>query len=270
MPLGLSDNLFQRIVSALLLLPPVLWAIYAGGYWFSGLLAVGGALMMLEWCQLTSVRHKAGQGTAVLMILALVWVLEANALPSAALLLTALLVTAVVGTLLAHASLVTGWWLAGVAYVGFPIAALWLVRDFNALLVLWIFLVVWATDVGGYFAGKGIGGPKLAPRISPKKTWAGLLGGMALSVAISVAMQAVVPFASSALVLAGFAALLAIWAQVGDLLESGIKRHFGVKDSGGLIPGHGGLLDRVDGLVFVAPAVVIISWVGPVFGFEFY
>ncbi|WP_417448966.1 phosphatidate cytidylyltransferase [Kordiimonas sp.] len=269
MPLGLSDNLFQRIISALLLLPPVLGAIYAGEAWFSALLVVGGALMMLEWCQLTVIPHPAVRGGAVLLICSLVWLLETGALSSNAPLLAALLLVSVVGVLIIRIGLRIGWLLAGVAYVGFPIVSLWLIREGSAILVLWIFLVVWATDIGGYFAGKSIGGLKLAPKISPKKTWAGLLGGMALSVVVSVAVHLIFPFSSSLIVLSLLAATLAVWAQVGDLVESGIKRHFGVKDSGGLIPGHGGLLDRVDGLVFVAPAVVFVSWVGPMLGFEF-
>lgn len=272
MPLGLSDNLFQRIVSALLLLPPVLGAIYFGGYWFTALLALGGALMMLEWCSLTGGQHWQARVGAVLLLFLMLAVLHLGLVASVLQLFAILAGLVLLGVaLVLKNGLRMGWLLTGIGYVAFPIAALWWVRagEGGGLWLLWIFLVVWATDVGGYFAGKGIGGPKLAPRISPKKTWAGLIGGMALSALASYLMNLIYPFTASPMGITLTAALLAVWAQVGDLLESGIKRHFGVKDSGGLIPGHGGLLDRVDGLVFVAPAVVLLFLVAPFFGFEF-
>ncbi|WP_417463614.1 phosphatidate cytidylyltransferase [Kordiimonas sp.] len=270
MPLGLSDNLFQRIVSALLLLPPVLWVTYEGGFWFSGLLALGGVLMMLEWCQLTG-RHRAIEKVAgITLIVALLLLLEVGAAEVRfSHVLAALGVLAFLGILLVRAGVAVGWWLTGIAYVALPISSLWFLRSENGLLVLWVFLITWATDVGGYFAGKGIGGPKLAPKISPKKTWAGLWGGVVLSGLVSVIMHQIVPFVAGTLIVVLLSGVLAIWAQVGDLLESAVKRHFNVKDSGGLIPGHGGLLDRVDGLVFVAPAVASIVLLSICLGFEF-
>lgn len=267
MPFGISENLFKRIVSAVSLLPVVLWPIYTGGWWFAALLAVGGSLMAMEWCGLTGVRSLAAKALAVSIIGALVLFVAAYAGADAfPMLLGAVVAASVLGGLLVPLAGAAGWWLAGIGYVGMPLVALLMVRDLSAVLVLWVFLVVWATDVGGYFAGKGIGGPKLAPKISPKKTWAGLIGGMALSAAVSVGVMVVFDLPASHWLLA---ALLAAWAQAGDLLESAIKRHFDVKDSGGLIPGHGGLLDRVDGLVFVAPAVAGLLYVMPIFGFEF-
>jgi len=265
MPFGISDNLFKRIVSAVLLLPVVLWPIYAGGWWFAGLLALGGALMIIEWCGLTKVEPRLLHGLSAALLALLVPVLLATGFGAVALLIVGLTGLALLGRMLVKASPSVGWWLTGLGYVALPLVALFYIREASALVVFWVFLVVWATDVGGYFAGKGIGGPKLAPKISPKKTWAGLLGGMALSSAVSVAFAAFFEFDNGYWWVAG---LLAAWAQVGDLLESGIKRSFGVKDSGGLIPGHGGLLDRVDGLVFVAPAVALLMTFYPLFGFE--
>ncbi|MCJ9428754.1 phosphatidate cytidylyltransferase [Kordiimonas marina] len=260
MPLGMSDNLFQRVVSALLLLPPVLGAIYFGGWWFAALLMLGGALMVIEWCQLTRVQAVALKAAAATVIVAgVVWLMTAPDM-NIAVVLASLGGLAAFGVLLLRLNISSrpGWWFAGIAYVALPIASLWWVRGMDAMLLFWIFLVVWATDVGGYFAGKGIGGPKLAPKISPKKTWAGLIGGMVLSVAASLVLHYGFGVGHNVVAFALWSALLPIWAQIGDLLESAVKRHFGVKDSGGLIPGHGGLLDRVDGLVFVAPAVVVI------------
>ncbi len=265
MPFGISDNLFKRIVSAVLLLPVVLWPIYAGGWWFAGLLALGGALMITEWCGLTKVEPKLLHGLSAVLVALLIPVVFTTGYSSPAQLIAVLTGLAVLGGLLVKVQRTMGWWLAGLGYVGLPLVALFFIRDASALVVFWVFLVVWATDVGGYFAGKGIGGPKLAPKVSPKKTWAGLLGGMGLSALVSVAFAAIFEFDNSYW---WAAAALAAWAQAGDLLESGIKRSFGVKDSGGLIPGHGGLLDRVDGLVFVAPAVALLMAFHPLFGFE--
>jgi phosphatidate cytidylyltransferase len=122
--------------------------------------------------------------------------------------------------------------------------------------VLWIVVVVWATDIGAYFLGKLAGGVKLAPRISPGKTWSGLIGGMCWAAVASAAMG--LAFEQGATFgLAAIGVVLAIVAQLGDLLESAAKRDAGVKDSGHLIPGHGGLLDRIDGLVAVLVAVAL-------------
>ncbi|MEX1147335.1 MAG: phosphatidate cytidylyltransferase, partial [Sphingomonadales bacterium] len=115
-------------------------------------------------------------------------------------------------------------------------------------------------DIGGYFAGRRIGGPRLAPGISPNKTWAGLLGGMLLSVIAALGLGILFTFSVPAWWLVAAGAGLAIWAQAGDLAESAMKRHFGVKDSGTIIPGHGGVMDRLDGLVVVAPAVALGVW----------
>jgi phosphatidate cytidylyltransferase len=115
-----------------------------------------------------------------------------------------------------------------------------------------ILLVVWATDIGGYFAGRGIGGPKLWPRVSPKKTWAGAIGGFAASLVVSGGFAGLGLGKAGPMLLLG--AALSIASQLGDLLESAVKRHFGVKDSSHLIPGHGGIMDRLDG--FVAAVVV--------------
>ena len=123
--------------------------------------------------------------------------------------------------------------------------------------VLFVLLVVWATDIGAYLVGRMIGGPKLAPRLSPGKTWSGAAGGLACSLAVGLgaALISGTPFGPALAVAAG----LSVAAQAGDLLESGMKRHFGVKDSGRLIPGHGGLLDRLDGLLAAAPVAALLA-----------
>jgi phosphatidate cytidylyltransferase len=121
--------------------------------------------------------------------------------------------------------------------------------------VLFLMLVVWAGDIGAYLVGRLVGGPRLAPSISPGKTWSGAAGGTLCAVLAGLAVAPAHPVAACVLAL-----VLSIVAQAGDLLESAIKRHFGVKDSGRLIPGHGGLLDRLDGVVAAAPAMLLISF----------
>lgn len=265
MPLGLSSNLFNRIVSALTLLPVVLGLVYMGGWWFFGLLAVGGLLMFKEWCALTGVTSKVIIQMQAVTIVALTasftYTAGAFSVPLFGLLLglSVLLLFSPPTRLAERAGSASPSVNAyvGAAYVLLALLSLTWLRnvDENGLIVIWLFFAVWAMDVGGYFAGKGIGGPKLAPKLSPNKTWAGLIGGMALAGIVSAAISALfglkTPFLLS---LAGI--LVAVVAQMGDLYESAIKRALNAKDSGNLIPGHGGILDRVDGLVFAAPAVM--------------
>jgi phosphatidate cytidylyltransferase len=152
------------------------------------------------------------------------------------------------------------WRLAGAIYVGLPALALLLLRALpgNGMeLVLWVLGLTVAADTLAYVAGRGIGGPKLAPRISPNKTWAGLAGAIA-GAALMGALASTWLGAGGLWKLTFGAAALGVVEQAGDLVESAFKRHFGVKDSSGIIPGHGGVLDRVDGLLAVGLAVAAI------------
>jgi CDP-diglyceride synthetase len=140
----------------------------------------------------------------------------------------------------------------GVIYCSLPCLMLVALRmqPYDGLaLVLWLLLAVWSTDTGAYFAGKKIGGPKIAPAISPNKTWAGIAGGMLLSTLVSIPFYFFHDFKVFEYNVLLLAPIITIVAQMGDFIESYIKRYFGVKDSGNLIPGHGGVLDRVDGLI---------------------
>lgn len=145
------------------------------------------------------------------------------------------------------------WDVVGFFYALIPALALLWIRDRagaeSLYLLLWVFIVTWTTDIGAYFAGRAIGGPKLAPSISPNKTIAGLMGGM---VSAGLAGAAWVEFTMLPTVLIWLAPPFAVAAQAGDLFESWMKRRAGVKDSGSLLPGHGGVMDRLDGLVVVA------------------
>ncbi len=146
---------------------------------------------------------------------------------------------------------------SGVFYVGLATVALiwlrgWPGADGRAA-VFFVVLIVWASDIGAYVAGRLLRGPKLAPALSPAKTWSGAAGGLMAAMLVAEALAGRLTLGTAA-----FAGLLAVVCQAGDLLESGIKRHVGVKDSGRLIPGHGGLLDRLDGLLAAAPVAAIV------------
>lgn len=146
---------------------------------------------------------------------------------------------------------------AGLIYVGLPVfALLWLrERPDGLLLTFWALSLVWATDIGAFFAGRSIGGPKVAPAISPNKTWAGLIGGIVMASLLALLLYAELGLSIALVVATPF---LAFAAQVGDFFESWLKRRAGVKDSGTLLPGHGGVLDRLDGVVTSAPLAALI------------
>ena len=256
------SDLGIRVMSALVLAPVVLAAVWFGGWFFAALLAVAGVLMALELSGLLF-----GEGTprkaALLALTGLVAVVLASmGLASAAL--------AAGGAGLAFAFAARSWtreplWPALVAYpyLVLPVVALiWLRADptLGLAVAVWLLATVWAVDICAYFSGKFIGGPKLAPSISPKKTWAGLLGGMAGAVIVAVVASQWIG-SGSAVILAFVAVGLTILEQAGDFAESALKRRAGVKDSGTLIPGHGGILDRVDGLVAVAVGAAILALV---------
>ncbi len=145
---------------------------------------------------------------------------------------------------------------AGAAYVGLPVLALLFLREQpdGVLLAFWAMALVWTCDIGAYFAGRAIGGAKLMPSVSPNKTWAGLFGGVIAAAAFGLVLTRW----GLPMMLALATPLLAILAQAGDLYESYLKRRAGVKDSGTILPGHGGVLDRLDGLVPVAPVAALL------------
>lgn len=153
------------------------------------------------------------------------------------------------------------WQLIGFFYILIPVYAVIKIRFYDADILFWMFSIIWATDIFAYFAGKAIGGKKLAPDISPNKTWSGLAGGVLASALIGLVSSLM--FAGSAVFFVFISILLSLIEQGSDLLESKFKRIFGVKDSGNLIPGHGGVLDRLDGLTLTAPVVLFLITVFP-------
>jgi phosphatidate cytidylyltransferase len=255
------SDLGTRTLSALVLGPIFLLDLYAGGLWAEWLFAIISVLMALEYTTIVHGGDKhqfalhALAGLAAALLAPGGWELAAIGIIVAATLFS----TSLQRTSRAQDN---NWWpVSGVPYVALPIMALAMLRSdvewgWNAL--LWLALVVWATDIGGYFAGRIIGGPKLAPRLSPKKTWAGLVGGM---VAAALVSWLVCNFLQVSMVIPVLiAAALAVVAQAGDIYESALKRQFNMKDSSNLIPGHGGILDRVDGLVSAAVVAAIIGF----------
>jgi phosphatidate cytidylyltransferase len=260
------EGLLQRVRSALILLPFVIAPVVFGGWSFTLLLALAGFLMAREWANLLAAPSDNGRilGLAVIAILAFgLWSGAGNAV---ALIIVLSLVAAAFALAKGRR---LGPLVGGFYYVALPLVVAQYLREdaLGEFIIGYILLSVWAVDIFAMFAGKIIGGPKLAPVISPKKTWAGLIGGM-----VGAALAAVLSFLTvvgfgfgqmqfSSLVL--FAPLLAIIAQAADLFESAIKRRFDVKDSGAIIPGHGGLLDRVDGLIGVLIVTyAIVLWRG--------
>ncbi len=251
-------NLTLRIASAVVLMPLAFGAAYYGDWPFALFWVIAAIAVLWEWIVLV-----AGRGYRVLFLtggstLAIAAVLLWSGRPITALLMLALGVIAV--AILAP-RLHRPWLTAGVCYAGALLLSAVLLRGsdwlgFVALVLL--FASVWTTDIFGYFAGRAFGGPRLMPSISPKKTWSGAIAGVAG--AMIVAMLVATAFGGlSKLVFAGLALLLSVLSQAGDLLESSIKRRFGAKDAGGLIPGHGGVMDRLDGFWAAALAACVIG-----------
>lgn len=253
-------DLGVRVVSAVIMIPAVIADVWAGGMWFNLFVALLGVLMANEWVNIV---HKQDQPQ---------FALHAGAAMAGALLpldiglggsFGAIGILWIISAVLAYVQDPAGarWRYLGVPYVSIPAIALVLLRndpDYGIAAIIWVMVTVWSADSLAYFAGRIIGGPKLAPVLSPKKTWAGLGGAIAGS-AIASAIFAMVAGLPGLAVLALLAGALAIVEQAGDLFKSAMKRHHGVKDSGRLIPGHGGVIDRVDGLVAVATAAALIG-----------
>ena len=216
------SNLALRIASSAVMAPVTIFVAWLGGWPFVLFWTIAACVVLWEWTTLVRGSHSAASRTA---------------------------------------GAFAAWMLAGLAYAGIlllgPVA---LRRDpqFGFAAILFLFAVVWITDIAAYFTGRALGGPKLWPAVSPKKTWSGAIGGMVGAVAAGLLVLWLMgPGVAPMLVVV--AAGLSVVSQAGDLVESSIKRHFGAKDASQLIPGHGGLMDRLDGFLTAVLAAVMVG-----------
>ncbi|MDQ0320170.1 phosphatidate cytidylyltransferase [Pararhizobium capsulatum DSM 1112] len=258
----MQRELQLRIISGIVLAVIALLATWAGGNAFRLLAVVIALLVYSEWSTITRLSERDFQGNAFgwlsqVVLAALVMMGETSwTLP----VLGTFVVLSVGWVLLRKAS----WWLCGgIVYAGLTGISLAAIRDdahIGLIAMVFVFAVVWATDILAYFVGRAIGGPKLAPRISPGKTWSGAIGGAVFGVVAGVAVY-MAEFSTVDIRIPLLALFLSVSSQIGDLFESFIKRRFGAKDSGKIIPGHGGVMDRVDGLVFASFAALFVALV---------
>ena len=249
------DGVALRLLSAALLAPPVLAAVHFGSPWYEICIMIGVLAMAWEWGRMCG---GGAFGTAG-------WLLVAGLAASASAAAAGAYVLSLAATA-AAAAIPTGFrkndgfrgaaffMLGGLSIGLFGTVFLWMRSlDGGRDLVFWLLVAVWCTDIGAYAVGRLLGGPKLAPCVSPGKTWAGLAGGMASAVAWSLSWLSADPARAAA---AGAGA--ALLAQAGDLAVSAAKRRCGVKDASGIIPGHGGMLDRLDGMLLTGPAAAAL------------
>ncbi len=258
----MSAELKRRIASALVLAVVVLTATWYGGLTFRVVAAVMAVLIYYEWSTITRAAERDFRANAFgwLSIILIAIDLVADEGELSVPILGGAMITAILFVLLRKGS----WWLpGGIFYAGLSGISLAAIRaedQAGLVATLFIFAVVWATDILAYFVGRALQGPKLAPRISPGKTWSGAIGGTVSGVIASSALTLGV-FSRLSIWTVAIAFLLSVASQIGDLFESFIKRRFGVKDSSHLIPGHGGVMDRVDGLVFACFGAFLLTLV---------
>lgn len=269
----LQRNLGIRVLSAVVLAPLTILLAVVGDIPFLVLLAVVGAACAWEWSALVGSTGATRVGRTPVGFGGVALTAVTIAAPPVGLLATlflgiwpALVFLCTVGLVSVAVTRLMGSSLPpiapfGIVYVGVPFCLLFWLRGIPEIglgLVLWLCFIVWATDIGAYAVGRLVGGPRLAPSISPNKTWSGTFGG-AMSAVIVGAVVAIALAAERPLVAAALALVVSITAQLGDLFESMKKRQFGVKDSSRLIPGHGGVLDRVDGLLAAVPVFALFQ-----------
>lgn len=258
-PIPKSD-LPTRFAMGVVMIAVALVAIYVGGWLFRLLVVAAAGVMLLEWADMHRVRRLWGSVGVVLLAANLLVVPEYlfpvaerdEAISAASFdpvwsgFAAALLLATLLGLVSRRFTM-----FGGFLYVAIPSLALIALNWVWFAIVLWVMVVTWATDIFAYFAGRSIGGPKLAPRVSPNKTWAGLGGGIVGAAVLGWLVAAWLDMGALFLFAGG---LMGLVAQAGDLFESWLKRRAGVKDSGTILPGHGGALDRLDGLL---PVVIV-------------
>ncbi|MDX3929675.1 MAG: phosphatidate cytidylyltransferase [Shinella sp.] len=256
----MQSELRLRILSGVVLAVVVLAATLAGGLAFRLVSAAIGLLVYYEWSTITRLPDVDFRGNAfgwLTIAVASAFVVVGDIDTALLVVVAASVAAAIYATALSKSR----WLAGGMFYSGLTALSLAAIRgiDFAGLVaMLFVFAVVWATDILAYFVGRALKGPKLAPAISPGKTWSGAIGGTIAAVVAGTALYMVF-FPLNGVWIPFVALLLSICSQIGDLFESFIKRLFGAKDSSRLIPGHGGVMDRVDGLVFACFAAFLLA-----------
>jgi len=255
-----DPDLKKRVVSALILIPVAIFTAWLGDWPFALLWLLGACLVLREWNRLVLPEPQPpalywGEVASLVAALALE---RAFVNPGFA------VIALGAGTLVAISFSPPGrtrWAITGLVYAAAVVLGPTILRDDNSLgfaAILWLFAVVWGTDVAAYFAGRSIGGPKLWPQLSPKKTWSGFIGGTLIGTAIALAVVRFVGIQPTlGLAIATF--VIAALSQAGDLFESSVKRRFAAKDAGSIIPGHGGVMDRLDGFLVAAVAAAALG-----------
>lgn len=253
-----SSELVLRVCSALVLVPLAIGTAYLGGWAFAlfwGAAAIG---VLWEWISLVAPSEERSMLLIGGAALALAVALAGMGHALAAIVVLAMGALGVAALTLAQRRA----WIAGaVVYAGALAVAPIVLRtdeEEGFLAVIFLFAIVWMTDIGAYFAGRALGGPKLVPQVSPNKTWAGAVGGLVAAILAAVAVANLAAL-TAIFALAVLALALSVFAQGGDLFESLLKRRFHAKDSSHLIPGHGGLMDRLDGFVTASVAAALIG-----------
>lgn len=254
----LGSELALRVGSALVLVPLAIGTAYLGGWLFALFWGAAAMGVLWEWTALVARNDQRSVPLTGGASLALAVVLVAAGHLLAAVVVLAM--GAIGAASLALAERRT-WVAGGIPYAGALALAPIVLRADDAdgfLAVIFLFAIVWTTDISAYFAGRALGGPKLMPQVSPNKTWAGAVGGLIASVVVTLALAKMAGL-TALFALAMLAVVLSVFAQGGDLFESFLKRRFHAKDSGHLIPGHGGLMDRLDGFVSASVAAALIG-----------
>ena len=250
-----DSEIARRIATSIVLIPIALGSVLAGGLLFIVLISVGTALVIFEWTRMTAPTAGRGAVIALLGIVlgAIAGFVFSGAVTGLSVLAAGIILIVVIAPRL---GLDRSWSAAGLCYAGLASLCLLMLRgsaEFGLETIVWLFLLVWLADIAALAVGRTVGGPRLAPRISPAKTWSGALASVAAAMMVGLAAAFIVGHTSK-IALVAISGGVGIAAILGDLVESWIKRRFGAKDSGALIPGHGGMMDRVDSLIFAAVA----------------
>ncbi|MEZ5799890.1 MAG: phosphatidate cytidylyltransferase [Nitratireductor sp.] len=259
-PAKSGSDLPLRAASAVVMVAIVLWVTWQGGPVFNGLWAIISFLIYFEYQRMigASVPRKLVLASAIMLALSVGLLLVLNSLGG----LIAILAAAAIAAVLEFSMRRSVWIAGGLLYAFLPFMALSELRGDSAIgfvAICLVFACVWGADTFAYFSGRLIGGPKLAPNISPNKTWSGFCGGLAGSVLLAALVVLLAGYTPGPWLVPA-AIVLSLTSQFGDLFESWIKRRFKVKDSGHIIPGHGGILDRIDGLIFASFAAFVIGY----------